>query len=117
MAKKCSKCGFANNPDDAHYCGKCGANIASNNHVWKVYDSTQFRTYNSNGYSIVPDARLSELRSYENKVENSFWNRTKEILGDFWEGIKDAIIEDKWEWIILCVIFFGCIVFYFRYMY
>ena len=24
MAKKCSSCGFANNPDNAHYCAKCG---------------------------------------------------------------------------------------------
>lgn len=29
MAKKCSSCGFANNPDNAHYCGKCGKNIAT----------------------------------------------------------------------------------------
>lgn len=107
-----------NNPDDSNYCGKCGANIASDNHVWKVYDSTQIKTYNSNSHRIVSDARLRELRSYEQKVENSFWNRTKEVLGEFWEGVMEGVMEDKWEWIFFCMFVLGGIaLFYFKYMY
>ncbi len=45
MAKKCSKCGFVNNPDGSHYCGKCGSNIADSG-VWKVYNWTVYGTFN-----------------------------------------------------------------------
>lgn len=61
MSRKCSACGFAFNPDDAHYCGRCGNNISPDGHVWKLYDW--------NVCSTVPDDKLKEYRRLEKEEE------------------------------------------------
>lgn len=40
MAKKCNKCGFLNNPDDSHYCGKCGGVQIGE---WEIYDASRYK--------------------------------------------------------------------------
>lgn len=86
MAKKCSSCGFANNPDNAHYCGKCGKNIATDGY-WLLYD---FRHY-----TPVGNAKLEEYKRYEQEAESSIWKKiwksVKECISNFWEEYKLGI--------------------------
>lgn len=77
MAKKCSKCGFVNNPDGAHYCGKCGSNISAYGHVWKVYDSSDYSTYYKYGNRVISDSTYREYQSYEVAYKNSFGHKIK----------------------------------------
>ena len=42
MPKKCSSCGFSDNPDNAHYCGKCG-----------YMDSGEYTTLLGGGYTTL----------------------------------------------------------------
>ncbi len=59
MAKQCYECVIKNkineysHPDDAHYCGFCGHNIAREKHEWKVYDPLR--------YFLLPDGLLLGL--------------------------------------------------------
>lgn len=97
MAKKCGKCGFLNNPDDAHYCGKCGANIASYSHVWKVYDSSDYSTYYKYGNRVISDSTYKEYKGYEQAVKNSYSNKLKTL----WKKYEDKIIP--WSFVIFAV--------------
>ena len=76
MAKKCSSCGFSNNPDDAHYCGKCGQNIAAYGYTWKLYNYSQ--------YTAVPDSKLKEYRQYEERAKASFWKKIGYSFSGLW---------------------------------
>ena len=76
MAKKCSSCGFTNNPDDAHYCGKCGQNIAAYGYTWKLYNYSQ--------YTAVPDSKLKEYRQYEERAKASFWKKIGYSFSGLW---------------------------------
>ena len=89
MAKKCSKCGFLNNPDDAHYCGKCGANIASYSHVWKMYDSTDYSTYNKYDNRVISNTKFREYEDLEKTVKESNQFR----LRSWWRNSKHDIME------------------------
>ncbi len=89
MAKKCGKCGFANNPDGSHYCGKCGSNIAAYGHVWKVYDSSDYSTYYKYGNRVISDSTYRKYQGYEQALKNSFGHKLKRI----WEKYDDEIIS------------------------
>lgn len=97
MAKKCINCGFLNNPDDGHYCGKCGANIASYSHVWKVYDSSDYSTYYKYGNRVISDSAYKEYKGYEQAVKNSYSNKLKTL----WKKYEDKIIP--WSYVIFVV--------------
>ena len=76
MAKKCPSCGFADNPDDAHYCGKCGKNMLKYDlydHRWGLYDATH--------YVLVERSKLKEYERYEQKAKDSIWKK-------IWEKYK-----------------------------
>ena len=101
MAKRCSACGFLNNPDNAHYCGKCGKNIATDGY-WNLYD---FRRY-----TPVERSKLEEYNRYEHEAKSSIWKKicknVQKCCSDFWEeyglGISFGIV-----FIIFMVLMFG----------
>ncbi len=109
MSKTCSNCGFRYNPDDAHFCGKCGNKIGNLFDNWKLY--------NAFGNTVISNYKLSEYRRYENAVKTSFsarfinWSKkfTKE-LSDWWktDGISIAIPTGLFlaGMLLLCGIFF-----------
>ncbi|MDE6796118.1 MAG: WG repeat-containing protein [Muribaculaceae bacterium] len=82
MTKKCGKCGFMNNPGDAHYCGKCGNRLDYFSN-WKVYNSTT--------HTAVENGTLGKYRRYEQQVKNSWlidpWSKFKK----WWEDSKAAL--------------------------
>ena len=79
MAKKCSFCGFANNPEDAHFCGKCGKNIASYGYLWRLY--------NFSLCTPIEDSKLKEYKRYEQEAKSSIWKKIRKRDQDFWAGI------------------------------
>ena len=86
MAKKCSSCGFTNNPDDAHYCGKCGKNMGI--YEWWVL-------YNAWHYVTVEHSKLQEYERYEQEAKSSIWKKMWKSVQDFWTGLEIP------KWIIL----------------
>lgn len=58
MSRKCSSCGFSQNPDNAHYCGKCGEKVDSYDN-WKLYDDASCE--------VVFKSKLAEYKRYEEK--------------------------------------------------
>ena len=69
LGVKCQHCEFDQNPVDSHYCGRCGRNIAANNHIWEVYDSTSYSTYSKYGNRIISENKYQE---YEKAVKAPF---------------------------------------------
>lgn len=96
MAKKCPSCGFTNNPDDAHYCGKCGQNIAAYGYTWKLYNYSQ--------YTAVPDSKLSEYKQYEEQAKASFWKKAGHSFSGLWTSFATWWKEDA---IVAAAIFGG----------
>lgn len=94
MAKKCSSCGFTNNPDDAHYCGKCGKNIAAYGYTWKLYNYSQ--------YTVVPDSKLKEYEQYEERAKASFWKK----IGYSFSGLWTSFVM-WWKEYALCIAIIG----------
>ena len=94
MSKKCSSCGFSQNPDDANYCGKCGKNINSY-YRWKLYD------YAHN--TVVPDYKLSEYKRYEEKVKSSIFYNFSEWCANLWDKFKEWWQDDGIA-ILLCFV-------------
>ncbi len=91
MAKTCPKCKFQNNPDDAHFCGSCGASLYSSIYRWTVVDMY--------GYSRVSTSELQRLRDIEKKYNSSPWKR----MADW---VKKIDID--WEWVqIICALTLG----------
>ena len=87
-----------NNPDEGHYCGKCGGNIAAYGHVWRTYDSSKYGTYVSSGNTVISNSRLNELTRYERKAMESPWKKVKEWISDIWDNIYDYFDENGWKW-------------------
>lgn len=72
MGKRCDKCGFLNNPDNANYCGKCGHNIADYGSIWKLYDSSSCKVLlnaDFNEYKLLKDKRSE---TWIKKIKNIF---------------------------------------------
>lgn len=100
MPKKCSSCGFLDNPDHAHFCGKCGKNI-KNYEYWMLYDYHR--------YTPVEKSKLKEYELYEQEAKLSIWKKMWKSVKDFWRCL------DTPEWLkelfgfIMCCIFVGII--------
>lgn len=76
MAKKCLKCEFPDNPDDAHYCGECGEPL-DKKYSWGVMAR----------YSLIEEDRLDYLENInrEYKALEQKYDRTLEArLHDWW---------------------------------
>lgn len=112
MAKRCVKCGFTGNPDDANFCGKCGANIDVYNYQWKLYNASTHNTYPRYGYTSITNSRLRELQDYERRVKNSGFNKLKRRTSDIWENMREN--WNDYMWIgggIIVILFFIWIIF------
>jgi len=101
MAKKCSSCGFSDNPDNAHYCGKCGKDIDIYGR-WNVYDATRWRIYDPNRRAIIDRDKLKEYEELVRYKQLSIWKKIWESIKDSGAGLKtsewlDSIIA----WFIL----------------
>lgn len=79
MAKKCSSCGFADNPDNAHYCGKCGKSMGG--YEW-------WRLYNARDYATVEHSKLAEYKQYEQEAQYSIWKKMWKSVQGFWTDLE-----------------------------
>lgn len=92
MAMKCSKCGFANNPDGANYCGDCGTALDQD---WIVYDSSKYTKYSRHGiwgimallgalgclaYVVINWFYPNLMGEYVLQFSSSWWNKIGDIL-------------------------------------
>ncbi len=98
MPCTCKNCWFAQNPDDAHYCGKCGKSL-SRDHIWKLYDSYY--------YTPVGKSTLREYKTYEQKVKDSWWISSLDKFKIWWK--KDG---EDYAWIIGMLLFVVGVVFF-----
>ena len=89
MAKKCSSCGFSDNPDNAHYCGKCGKDIDIYGR-WSVYDATRWRIYDPNHRAIIDRDKLKEYEELVRYKQLSIWKKIWESIKDFGAGLKTS---------------------------
>lgn len=105
MSKRCNHCGFTANPDDAHYCGKCGQNIDANGHRWLLYDSSDYSTYKWRDNKVISNARLTRLQNYERTV-NSSWIYSK------WPTYK-VKLKKVWNYTFIGIAIAVCIAFFF----
>lgn len=73
MGKKCDKCGFLNNPDNANYCGKCGWQLGKDKYV-VVNNSDYRRLQDSNNYlrNQNSDLRRKLDATFSSKVRAFF---------------------------------------------
>ena len=100
MAKKCSSCGFSDNPDNAHYCGKCGKNIATDGY-WNLYDFRrytpverskleEYKRYDPNHRAIIDRDKLKEYEELVRYKQLSIWKKIWESIKDFGAGLKTS---------------------------
>lgn len=82
MVKKCPHCGFENNPNDAHYCGLCGKNIADFGCEWKLYNRSR--------YTPILNFKLKEYQEYERRAKSTIWNK----MTDQWKRFTNWWEED-----------------------
>lgn len=95
MAKECEHCGFTNNPDTAHYCGKCGQplekywhfvlDLLKSDFAPEEYVVVRKRDYDS----LQSENRnlQSENRNLRNQLENTWTARAKRR----WKKVKDEV--------------------------
>lgn len=95
MAKECEHCGFTNNPDTAHYCGKCGQplekywhfvlDLLKSDFAPEEYVVVRKRDYDS----LQSENRnlQSENRNLRNQLENTWSARAKRR----WKKVKDEV--------------------------
>lgn len=97
MAKECSNCGFADNPNDAHYCGKCGELLLSNEiginllsyHLASKNRQAQIRKQHE--YVLITRNELSSYQADRDELDRyhkSFWYKA--------EHLWSRIIKNKW---------------------
>lgn len=79
MAKKCSSCGFSDNPDNANFCGKCG-NKFSLFENWKLYNARQ--------YCLVELYEYIEYKELKAKYERTFFQRVLDWFSANWRILK-----------------------------
>lgn len=92
MANKCSHCNFNYNPDDAHFCGKCGRALSQYTN-WRVVDMRNRQ--------LVYTSELQRLRAAERRLDNSFWKKTKDKFNEVFDG-------DPWYEVLMTI--FGLLV-------
>lgn len=92
MAYKCSHCNFNYNPDDAHFCGKCGRALSQYSN-WRVVDMRNRQ--------LVYTSELQRLRAAEGRLNNSFWKKTKDKFNEVFDG-------DPWYEVLMTI--FGLLV-------
>jgi len=101
MAKKCPSCGFADNPDDACYCGKCGKHMGGYE-WWRLYDTFL--------YVLVERSKLKEYERYEQEAKDyswkKIWKSVQECSSDFWKEHELAIVSGI-AFIIFIAIIYG----------
>lgn len=84
MAKKCNSCGFQQNPDNAHYCGKCGKQLGY---------SDNYKLYNASLQTPVYNSTLNNYKKYERQVNSSWIFNTRDKIISWWEKIGKEIFE------------------------
>lgn len=89
MSKKCSSCGFQNNPDNAHYCGKCGKSL-------ELFGA-RYELYNSRYNTVVSNSQLQKYREYERKANASLGSR----LASWWDAVVKWLKDDGFGWMAL----------------
>ena len=102
MPKKCSSCGFSDNPDNAHYCGKCGKDIDIYGR-WNVYNATRWRIYDPNRHAIIDRDKLKEYEELVRYKQLSTWKKMGRIV----EELNDVIWNSAWTLLIFIPILFG----------
>ena len=105
MAIKCSNCGFTNNPDNAHYCGKCGKKVGSWWEDWKLYEG-YFNT-------VISKNKLAEYKRYEAEAKAPFYSKLIKLCKQPFDKIIQWWKTDGSDWfwgisgcIIIVVAFF-----------
>lgn len=91
MAKKCNSCGFQQNPDNAHYCGKCGKQLGY---------SDNYKLYNASLQTPVFNSTLNNYKKYERQINSSWLFNTWDKIKNWWDksGKEDA---QFWMWFSL----------------
>lgn len=84
MAKKCSYCNFENNPDNAHYCGKCGKKVSGFYETWKLY--------NAYSYTPVLNSTLTKYKQYEKDALSSPFSKFKKWISNNGDAIVEYLI-------------------------
>ena len=85
MSGKCSSCGFAANPDGAHYCGKCGKPLGKERYV--VVDDSEYSQLKwSNNYLRDQNYGL------QRRLDSTFSSRMRRFFGRFrWSGMPEWV--------------------------
>ena len=99
MGKKCYKCGFSDNPDNANFCGKCG-NKLSLVDDWKLYNARQYCLVELYVYDYIVNKELKA------KYERTFFQR---ILDWFYWFFNNYIIRGIFFFIVSLI---GLILFF-----
>lgn len=75
MSKKCNSCGFQQNPDTSHYCGKCGKQLSY---------SDNYKLYNASLQTPVYNSTLNNYKKYEKQVNSSWLFNTGNKIKEWW---------------------------------
>lgn len=102
MAKRCNSCGFQQNPDNAHYCGKCGKQLSY---------GENYKLYNASLQTPVYNSTLNNYKKYEKQVNSSWLFNAGDKIKKWWkEDGKD--LAQFWMWFILVGgVIFGAVLF------
>lgn len=97
MAKKCNSCGFQQNPDNAHYCGKCGKQLGY---------SDNYKLYNASLQTPVYNSTLNNYKKYEKQINSSWLFNSRDKIKNWWNksGKEDT---QFWIWfgLFMAVVF------------
>lgn len=97
MAKKCKSCNFQQNPDNAHYCGKCGKQLGY---------SDNYKLYNASLQTPVYNSTLNNYKKYERQVNSSWVFNIWDKIKGWWNksGKEDT---QFWLWfsLVMAVVF------------
>lgn len=108
MGKRCDKCGFLNNPDNANYCGKCGHNIAFGS-KWELYNSTYFTVLLKTDFNEYCRLKYEETHKKRSKT----WiKKIKNILSavSTWYSKRKYIFEAIGVSITAFMMFIGALI-------
>lgn len=91
MSKKCNNCGFQQNPDNAHYCGKCGKQLGY---------SDNYKLYNASLQTPVYNSTLNNYKKYERQINSSWLFNTWDKIKSWWNKSGKEVAQ-FWMWFSL----------------